>query len=103
MFTNLFFHQPTKPLALASSTVSGSLSRRLLPMRNDQAFQSNRTWLQGAVRYGKSNIHLGCLHFILPVKDSLASSTCDVAALPSLHLVLLGKTGISSSAVALSS
>lgn len=65
MSRSLFFHQTTEPLALASSAVFDGfiLARRLLPVRNGQALQSHRVWLQGAVDFGESSVRPGCLHF----------------------------------------
>lgn len=91
---SLFCHQTTKPLALVSCAVSMAFRGRRLCLWSGRALQSSWVWLQGAVGLGKQ-----CSPWLPAFSCRLSRtlallSTCNMATLPSLLLVLLGKTGI---------
>lgn len=56
MSSYLFFHQTTKPLALASATIADSFIcvHNTSACEQQQAFHNNRLWLEGAVGLGKA-------------------------------------------------
>lgn len=98
VYRNLFFHQTTKPLALVSSAASHGLicgqetSACLVEMARPS--KATRSGFRERWGLGKAVFILAACIFTPPAKDSSRLSTCNVATLPSLLSVLLGKTGI---------
>lgn len=93
---SLFCHQTTKPLALVSCAVSVVFVAGGSACGSGRAPQSSWVWLQGAVGLGKQ-CSPWLPAFLCHLSRTLALlSTCNIATLPSLLLVLLGKTGIGS-------
>lgn len=96
MSKSLFFHETTKPLALASSAVSDSFicGQKTSAYEQQPGPPKQQNLAVESSGVGESSVRLGCLHSYTTSQTRALLSTCDVAALPSFLLVLLGKTGI---------